>query len=71
MEFSINQGVATGWAWIPVKNPAKWSAELPNLYRLTVELVDPAGKTVEATGCRIGFRSVELSGGIFWSTARR
>ncbi len=63
VEFSVNKGVATGWAWIPVKNPAKWSAELPNLYRLTVELVDPAGKTVEATGCRIGFRSVELSGG--------
>ena len=29
-------------------NPAKWSAEYPNLYTLTFELINSAGKTIEA-----------------------
>jgi beta-galactosidase len=37
-----------------------WSAEEPNLYRVTVVLHDPAGRIVEATACRIGFRRVEV-----------
>jgi beta-galactosidase len=37
-----------------------WSSELPNLYRLVVRLLDPAGHCVEATAFRIGFRRVEI-----------
>ena len=36
-----------------------WSAELPNLYQLTVEVMDGAN-TVEATAFKVGFRKVEI-----------
>lgn len=39
---------------------APWSAEQPNLYRLVVKLVDPKGADREVTGCRVGFRRVEV-----------
>jgi beta-galactosidase len=44
----------------PVARPKLWSAETPVLYRLVVTLADAAGRTVEATGCRVGFRRVEV-----------
>ncbi len=44
---------------ILVPEAAAWSAEEPNLYTLTVELVAADGTVQEATGCRIGFRRVE------------
>jgi beta-galactosidase len=37
-----------------------WSSEAPNLYTLVTTLVDASGAVVEATSCRIGFRSVEV-----------
>ncbi len=37
-----------------------WSAEEPSLYRLTVVLRDAAGRELEATTTRIGFRRVEV-----------
>lgn len=43
-----------------VKNPRKWSAELPALYQCMIELKDETGKTVALTGSRIGFRTVEI-----------
>lgn len=39
-----------------------WSAELPRLYTLRVELVDPHGAVVDATSQRIGFRRVRVEG---------
>ena len=36
-----------------------WSAEVPTLYRLTVEVLDK-GKTVEAAAFNVGFRKVEI-----------
>ena len=39
-----------------------WSAELPQLYRLHVSLVSPAGETVDSTDIPIGFRRVEVRG---------
>ena len=36
-----------------------WSAEIPTLYRLVVEVLDGA-KTVEATAFKVGFRKVEI-----------
>ena len=44
----------------PVKAPALWSNETPNLYTTVITLRDAAGQTVEATSCRTGFRSVEI-----------
>lgn len=44
---------------IDVKNPAKWSAELPNLYIL-VATVSHNGKIVEVIPVNVGFRKVEI-----------
>ncbi|MBN1556153.1 MAG: DUF4981 domain-containing protein [Phycisphaerae bacterium] len=43
-----------------VRKPLQWSAEEPNLYTLVLKLLDPAGKTVEITSARVGFRQVEI-----------
>lgn len=40
----------------------QWSAETPNLYTLAVELLS-AGKVVEATATKIGFRTSEIKNG--------
>ncbi|MCK5843941.1 MAG: DUF4981 domain-containing protein, partial [Victivallales bacterium] len=42
--------------------PALWSAETPNLYRLVVTLISPAGVEVEHITVRFGFRKVEIGG---------
>lgn len=39
-----------------------WSAELPNLYTLVHELIDPNGNVIEITSQRIGFRDVRIVG---------
>ena len=44
-------------------NPAKWSAEEPNLYTLLLTLRDPEGKVVEVVPTRFGFREVEMKDG--------
>lgn len=42
-----------------VTNPKKWTAETPNLYTLVLSLRNEAGRTLEATSTRIGFRKIE------------
>jgi len=44
----------------PVANPAKWSAEDPNLYTLGLELLGPYGKVLHSTAQPVGFREVEV-----------
>ncbi len=39
-----------------------WSAELPTLYTLTLELVDTTGVVIEVTHQRIGFKDVRVVG---------
>ncbi len=46
-----------------IKNVKKWSAESPYLYTLVLSLEDGAGKVVEVTASRVGFREVEITGG--------
>lgn len=48
-----------GHAVLEVKNPLKWTAETPHLYRLYVTLTD-GGKTVESVAQNVGFRKVEI-----------
>ncbi len=43
-----------------VKNPEKWSAEIPNLYTLYLSLLDNNGKVLEVIPQNVGFRSVEI-----------
>ena len=45
---------------IDIARPALWNCENPELHRFVIVLRDAAGKTIEATGCRIGFREVEI-----------
>ncbi len=42
-----------------VENPLKWSAEQPNLYKLTASLIS-GGKAVEVIPQMVGFRKVEI-----------
>ncbi len=55
------------FAWLEgaVKNPAKWTAETPNLYTLVLTLNDAGGRVVEADSCRVGFRQIEIRDGRF------
>ena len=46
---------------IPVKSPAKWDPEHPNLYKLYCVL-RKGGKAVETVTRRVGFRQVEVRG---------
>jgi beta-galactosidase len=43
-----------------LKNPLKWSPEMPNLYTLVISLEDTTGHVLEAKSCRVGFRSIEF-----------
>ncbi len=43
-----------------INNPKLWSNETPNLYTLVLSLKDGNGKLIEATSCKLGFRTVEL-----------
>jgi beta-galactosidase len=43
-----------------ITNPKKWTSETPNLYYLTLELLDANGKVMEALADRIGFKKVEV-----------
>ena len=44
-----------------IDNPGKWTAEHPNLYSLTLELIDPKGNVSEVLCDKIGFKKVEVS----------
>lgn len=54
---------AVGTIRFAVTNPAKWSAEGPNLYPLVVNLKTASGRVVEVVSCNVGFRKVEIKGG--------
>ncbi|HUX57004.1 MAG TPA: glycoside hydrolase family 2 TIM barrel-domain containing protein, partial [Bacteroidales bacterium] len=49
-----------------IKNPAKWSAEYPNLYTLILELINSSGKAVEVISGRIGFKETEIRNQVFY-----
>lgn len=48
-----------------IDSPKKWSAEIPNLYTLTLELKDKDGKSLEFTSSKVGFRTSEIKHGQF------
>ena len=43
-----------------IKNPHKWSAEVPYLYTLVFSVKDSLGNLLEAKSCKIGFRKIEI-----------
>ena len=46
-----------------VRNPHKWSAEIPYLYTFVLTLRDANRQVIERVSCRIGFRKVEIKNG--------
>ncbi len=46
-----------------LSNPAKWSAEQPNLYSVVLTLKDEQGTVVEIESAKFGFRKVEVKDG--------
>ena len=55
---------------IKVENPAKWTAETPNLYTLVVKIINADGEVVEVTSSRVGFREVEIKNGLLLVNGR-
>ncbi len=49
---------------IPISSPRLWSAEIPDLYRVVIVLLDGEGRTVEAEAYDVGFRQVEVKEGL-------
>jgi beta-galactosidase len=49
-----------------ITDPAKWTAEYPNLYTLVFELIDGSGKTAEVISGRIGFKETEIRNQVFY-----
>ncbi|MCB0277727.1 MAG: hypothetical protein KDI06_23125, partial [Calditrichaeota bacterium] len=47
-----------------IDNPRKWSAEKPNLYKMTLELSDASGKTTEVLYQQVGFREIEVKNAV-------
>ena len=43
-----------------IKSPQKWTAETPNLYQLVIIIKDEKGNVQGVTGCKIGFRKIEI-----------
>jgi len=48
-----------------IDNPAKWTAETPNLFTLVVGLYDDKKVCREAVSCKVGFRTSEIRDGLF------
>jgi len=55
----------------PVKNPQKWSAEYPHLYKLLLTLKGPQGEVLEVIPCNVGFRKVEIKNGLLLLNGQR
>ncbi len=43
-----------------LNHPLQWSAETPNLYQLSLTLLDQEEVVLEVVGCKVGFRKVEI-----------
>ncbi len=54
-----------------VKKPDLWSAEIPNLYTLTIECFDTEGERSEVIRQKIGFRRFEMKDGIMTLNGKR
>ena len=43
-----------------IKEPLQWTAETPHLYTLVISLAQINGNVIEATSCKVGFRTIEI-----------
>jgi beta-galactosidase len=49
-----------------IKNPRKWTAETPNLYKVVLVLKNALGKRLEVAKTLTGFRNIQIKDGQFW-----
>ena len=61
--FKINDATKTNTFTFDVTNPKKWTAETPNLYKLTFTLKDKSGNIIEVIPQNVGFRVIEIKEG--------
>ncbi len=59
---SVTQDVpaTTARLTLPVRNPAKWTDETPNVYTVVLTLTAPDGKVTHITSDTTGFREIEI-----------
>lgn len=48
-----------------IDNPLKWTAEMPNLYKVGIELLKANGEPLQAFVINTGFRKIEIKDGLF------
>lgn len=53
-------GATTAQLTMPVRDPAKWTDETPNLYTVVFTLTSPNGRVVHTTNETVGFREIEI-----------
>ena len=75
LERSQPQELSSGSALVSLEGMITevrtWSAEIPNLYTLLIELRDASGQVIEAVSQKIGFRQVEILNGRFMVNGKR
>lgn len=60
----IEGGASATYAWDnPVSSPRLWSAEAPNLYTMTLTLMDKKYNVLESISTKTGFREVKILDG--------
>ena len=60
---SVSVGSGTVNTNLTVPSVKAWSAELPNLYTLTLTLKDKKGNAIEVIRQKVGFRNIKIEGG--------
>lgn len=48
------------------EEPLKWTSETPNLYELTLELLNSKGKVIDRVRTKFGFKETEIRGNTFY-----
>ena len=60
---SVSVGSGTVNTNLTIPSVKAWSAELPNLYTLTLTLKDKKGNAIEVIRQKVGFRDIKIEGG--------
>ncbi|MBC8027725.1 MAG: hypothetical protein H7Y89_17155 [Steroidobacteraceae bacterium] len=56
----LSADATSATAVLGIENPKLWDLDHPNLYRMTVEILDGAGKTIESASDRFGVRLISI-----------
>ena len=56
---------------IKIENPKLWSAEVPNLYDLLLEIMDESGDVLEVVPQKVGFRRFEMKNNLMTLNGKR